>query len=286
MATTESAGGQCPECGGATASAGIDTVCETCGLVIATDAIDRGPDWRSFADDDTDPERAYPGDPNRGDRGLGSEMGHAGERDAADERRRTWHTQAKTDGRRARNRNYATSEVERVAAALDLSNSLAEQACAMFRRLQDDGETVGRDLDTLAATCVYSVSRIHQRGVTPDEVGGVARTDARRVARRHTWLCRTLDLATPPPDPRQRIRVVARECGVGDDVCDRAMALLDECDEGVVARGSPSTLAAALVYCAGGDVTQVEVAEAAGVTPAGLRDRRDVLVGRVGIFGG
>ena len=40
----------CPECSGnlATDTAQGETVCEDCGLVVETDEIDRGPEWRAF----------------------------------------------------------------------------------------------------------------------------------------------------------------------------------------------------------------------------------------------
>ena len=41
----------CPECEGRLRSTDTETVCSECGLVIDEDAIDRGPEWRSFDDD-------------------------------------------------------------------------------------------------------------------------------------------------------------------------------------------------------------------------------------------
>ncbi len=41
---------RCPECGGRVVSDAehAETVCEECGLVVAEDEIDRGPEWRAF----------------------------------------------------------------------------------------------------------------------------------------------------------------------------------------------------------------------------------------------
>lgn len=48
---------QCPECEGRLREQATETVCDDCGLVVAEDTIDRGPEWRSFADEETNRER-------------------------------------------------------------------------------------------------------------------------------------------------------------------------------------------------------------------------------------
>lgn len=47
----------CPECDGRVRREETETVCSQCGLVVTTDRLDRGPDWRSFDDEDGDPKR-------------------------------------------------------------------------------------------------------------------------------------------------------------------------------------------------------------------------------------
>ncbi len=69
---------QCPECNGSVERQGVESVCGSCGLVVGEDAIDPGPEWRSFEDDDTD--RARTGAPltrSRHDRGLSTKIGRS-----------------------------------------------------------------------------------------------------------------------------------------------------------------------------------------------------------------
>jgi transcription initiation factor TFIIIB Brf1 subunit/transcription initiation factor TFIIB len=42
----------CPECDGDVRASGDESVCAECGLVVSADRLDRGPEWRSFEDDD------------------------------------------------------------------------------------------------------------------------------------------------------------------------------------------------------------------------------------------
>jgi transcription initiation factor TFIIB len=53
----EPSSNSCPECNGCVATNAVETVCEDCGLVIADQQIDHGPEWRSFEDSDNNRER-------------------------------------------------------------------------------------------------------------------------------------------------------------------------------------------------------------------------------------
>lgn len=277
MATSNQAvrsGIVCPECGGRVQSDAAERVCTACGLVVESDRVDHGPEWRAFdAAERAEKKRTKASNRDHHDRGLGSNMGHANERSWRDRRRERLHRHSKAKTKKDRNRGYATGEMERIGNALEVGDSLVKQAKTLFRQVQDADKCIGRDLDTLAATCVYTVCRVHQRGVTPGEVATVARCEERGISRRHKWLCAELGLQVPPPDPRQRIRVVASECGVRHEDVRRVLDRVEELDDAEVCRGSPSVLAAALLYDAGVGLTQAEVSEAAGCTPTAIRQR-------------
>ena len=50
----DSSANPCPECGGHVITNSVETVCEDCGLVLESQPIDHGPEWRSFVDNETD----------------------------------------------------------------------------------------------------------------------------------------------------------------------------------------------------------------------------------------
>lgn len=282
MATSDlsasAVGEQCPECHGPVRPDGIDRVCESCGLVVETDDIDHGPEWRTFGDqDDRDKVRAAPANAELYDGGLGSEVGFANDRDDDGWRLHRQNRRAKWS-RENRTRAYAGGEVTRIAAALELGDDLRKQANRLFRQLHERGLCNGLNLDTLAATCVYTISRVHQRGLTPAEVAAVARTDAKPIARRHTWVCDELDVQAPPPSVEQRARMVVNRVDVSGDVLQAVLDRLDDLPDTEVHRGSPSTIVAAVIYAElSGYLTQTAVSEAAGVSPAALRNRLGVM---------
>jgi transcription initiation factor TFIIB len=266
MATSappSNSGTACPECNGRVRPHGIERVCSQCALVVDTDRIDRGPDWGR---DDTDApwdsgKHAKAAAPELADGGLGSVAPDLGVTDAAE-----W------QDRLTRNRAYATSEIRRIGSALELGLSTVREAQRTFVRLHKRDAVVGKDMDVLAATCLYTTLRKHQRGRTTDEVAAYARCDERPIARRHRWVCDELGLLVPPPDPKQRLRVVAGKLGAAHDTKRRALRAFERVDEAELSRGSHSTLAAAVLYDVG-PWTQADVAEAAGVSPKGLRKR-------------
>lgn len=267
--------GECPECSGNLTSNATETTCTSCGLVVEDSPIDHGPEWRAFTQRERNEKaRADPSNRDLNDRGLGSQITRTrGDRQHG--RLQVLHQRAK-GSKKDRNRGYATTEIQRIASALELSSSLTKQAKNLFRQLHTEGLVKGRDLDTLAATALYTTARMNKRGLTPADFEDVSRTDARTIARRHRDVCNDLDVPSPPPNVKQRIRVVAREAGVSEGARERALARFDDLDEYEQCRGAPSTLAAALLY-EEGRVSQATIADAAGRTPAALRNRLETL---------
>jgi transcription initiation factor TFIIB len=253
----------CPECAGRVRPHGVERVCSACGLVADTDALDRGPDWRhTDYDGPYNPAKhAAPTSDAMFNRGLGTDDSAFTRRQRSDAGQRT--------KRHARNRAYAMTELKRIGSALEVGMDMVRQAQYVFRQLHDDGKVHGREMDVLAPTCLYTTLRKHQRGRTPDELAAVARCEARLIARRHRWVCDELGLLVPPPDPEQRLRVVAGKLGASHDTKRKAIRLLARCEPG---GEKPSTLAAAVLYEVG-PWTQAEASEAAGVSAVALRER-------------
>lgn len=249
-------------------------VCPDCGLVLEDSPIDHGPDWRSFEGDESDPERAAPGNRNHPDRGLGSRVRWT-DYDADKRRRSRVNNHVRQESHKDRNRGYATGEIHRMTGGMDLPESVGERAKWLFRKLHED-RLKGQSLDVLAAACLYAACRERGMGRTPAEIAEVARCDAREIRRRVWTVAQTLGLELPPPDVGQRIRVVASRLSDDAMAVDRALRRLDGLDGNTITSGSPSTLAAALLYQSG-EWTQTDVADAADVSPTGLRKRRDAL---------
>ncbi|MFC6863361.1 transcription initiation factor IIB family protein [Halomicroarcula sp. GCM10025817] len=272
---------RCPECECAVEQDGHEAVCAECGLVVGEDPIDRGPEWRSFEDDDT--ERARTGAPltrSRHDRGLSTEIGRStrvkGRKRRQLARLRREHNRAQVRSKRERNQVYAFTEIRRIVGSLDLSDAIRDRACVLFESAQEADLLRGRSLEGFAAAGVYATCRTEGLARTVEELCAVARADESELRAAYDALNRELGLPTGPIDPREYVPRFATELELPTTVRKRAEELVDEArDRGLVAGRNPAGVAAACLYTAAGerdvDLTQAEAADVADVTPVTLR---------------
>ncbi|MFB6137494.1 MAG: transcription initiation factor IIB family protein [Halobacteriaceae archaeon] len=271
----------CPECDGALKVDRQETVCEGCGLVVDEDRLDRGPEWRSFADEDTDRSRTgAPLTRSRHDRGLSTEIGRSSRVKGRKRRRlarmRTQHNRAQISTKTDRNRVYGFTEIRRVVSQLSLPTDVREQSCVLFESAQEEGLLPGRSLEGFAAAAVYATCRTRSISRTVEEVVAVAKADENELRAAYDAMNRDLGLPTGPIDPAEYVPRFATDLDLPDAVERLARDLVAEAhDRSLVAGRNPCGVAAACLYTAarreGADLTQAAAADAAGVTPVTLR---------------
>ncbi|MFB6070339.1 MAG: transcription initiation factor IIB family protein [Halanaeroarchaeum sp.] len=274
----------CPECAGSLRTDRTETVCQNCGLVVAEDRIDRGPEWRSFADG---PNRERTGAPltrSRHDRGLSTEIGRStrvkGRKRRRMARMRTQHERAQITSTAERNRVYAYTEIRRLTGALSLPRSVRDQACVLFDSAQDADLLRGRSLEGFAGATVYAVCRTNGFARRLGEVEAVSRADERELRAAYDAMNRELGLQTGPVRPRTYLPRFAGELDLATAVERRAADLLEDAGADVDGR-NPAGVAAASLYVAarrvGSRITQAAAADVADVTPVTIRNAIDAL---------
>ena len=271
----------CPECKGRLRRTDTETVCHECGLVVEETAIDRGPEWRSFADDDTDPERCgAPLTRSRHDRGLTTEIGHStrlkGRKRRRIARMRRQHKRAQIGSKRERNQVYGFTEIRRIMGRLELPESLQERACVLFESSQEADLLQGRSIEGFAAAAVYAVCRTACVARTIDEVVADATATERELTAAYDAMNRELGLPTGPIDPAEYLARFASKLDVPTALERRARDLAGEATESGLAAGrDPSGVAAACLYTAtreaGYDLTQRELSDVADVSAVTIR---------------
>lgn len=281
----------CPECDGRLRTNGTETVCEDCGLVSAEDAIDRGPEWRSFDDEETDRRRTgAPLTRSRHDRGLSTEIGFGtgsnasyrsrltGRKRRQIARLRREHNRARISTKAKRNQVYGFTEIRRITASLSLPKSAKEQACTLFKSAQSEGLFQGRSLEGVAAASMYAICRTCSLARTVDEITAVSRADSDELQVAYDALNRELGLPTGPIEPTQYLPRYASKLDLETDIEQRATEHASALLEAEVVSGrNPSGVAAACLYNAAGErdewptVTQAQAAEVADVAPATIR---------------
>ncbi|MFB6210640.1 MAG: transcription initiation factor IIB family protein [Halobacteriales archaeon] len=291
----------CPECGSERSiyvEVDAEIICAACGFVRAEGLIDHGPEWRSFGTGDDDRRRVGgPLTERRHDRGL-TTMIDWRDRDANDRslsatkrrqfrRLRTWQQRIRTEGTGERNLQYAFSEIDRMASALDLPENVRETASVLYRRALNDDLIRGRSIEAMATGALYAACRLEELPRSLEEFAAVARIARRSIGRAYRYLSRELDLAIAPTDP---VRYVPRFCSALDAsaaIEREATRIVEQTTTAGISSGkSPTGFAAAAIYLASilheqdqpagvseAPFTQQEVAEVAGVCTVTLRKR-------------
>lgn len=272
----------CPECSGRLRSTESETVCSECGLVVAEDRIDRGPEWRSFADDDTNPERTgAPLTRSRHDRGLSTEIGRSTRLKGRKRRRiarlRRQHNRASIPTKRARNQVHGFTEIGRLTGQLELPEALEQRSCVLFESAQEGDLLRGRSIEGFAAASVYAVCRTDSVSRTLAEIVSIAAADENELKTAYDALNRELGLPTGPIDPREYLARFASKLDLPRVVEQRGRELAAEAREtGTVTGRNPSGVAAACLYTAAEEVgyhlTQAEAADVADVSAVTIRN--------------
>ena len=282
----------CPECGGKVIADDEhgETVCESCGLIIEEDSVDRGPEWRAFDAKEKD-EKSRVGAPTTNmmhDKGLSTNIDWrdkdaygnslSGKQRKKMQRLRKWNERFRTRDSKERNLKQALGEIDRMASALGLPENVRETASVIYRRALDENLLPGRSIEGVSTASVYAAAR--QAGVprSLDEITEVSRVEKSEIARTYRYVVRELGLEVKPADPESYVPRFASSLGLSEEAERRARELLQNAKEkGVHSGKSPVGLAAAAVYAAAlltnEKTTQAAVSEVADISEVTIRNR-------------
>jgi len=282
----------CPECSGnlVVDDEHGETVCQSCGLVVKEDSVDRGPEWRAFDAAEKD-EKSRVGAPTTNmmhDKGLSTNIDWR-DKDAYGnslsstqrqkmQRLRKWNERFRTRDSKERNLKQALGEIDRMASALGLPENVRETASVIYRRALDEDLLPGRSIEGVSTASVYAAAR--QAGVprSLDEITDVSRVGKSEIARTYRYVVRELGLEVAPADPESYVPRFASSLGLSEESERRARQLLQNAKEqGVHSGKSPVGLAAAAVYAAAlltnEKTTQAAVSDVADISEVTIRNR-------------
>ncbi len=288
---------RCSECGGDVVEDERrgETVCADCGLVIESDSIDHGPDWRTI-DDGERTNNSRVGAPRTKllhDEGLSSTIDWK-DKDAYGrslsakkrrrmERLRTWDERFRTKDHQERNLKQALGEIDRMGSALGLPDDVRETAGVIYRRALEDDLLPGRSIEAVATASLYAAARQAGAPRTLGEFASVSRVDETEFKRAYRYVVRELGLGVQPANPATYVGRFGSDLDVDDETERLARDLLRTGESaGVHVGKSPVGLAAAALYAAGllvnDRLTQSEVGEVADVSEVTIRNRYQELL--------
>jgi transcription initiation factor TFIIB len=282
----------CGECGGRLVkdSQHGERVCDDCGLVTEAGEIDHGPEWRGF-DATERRERSRVGAPTTDrlhDKGLSTSIGWQ-DKDAYGKalsarkrqqvsRLRTWNERFRTQDSRQRNLRQALGEIDRMASALGLADTVRETASVIYRRALEDDLLLGRSIEGIATAAVFGATKQAGTPRTIDEVTAVSRIDETEFMRAYRYITQELGLEIAPATPTQYLPRFVSDLDLSGETERRARELLDAGEAAGVHSGrNPVGLAAAALYAgamlANEKVTQERIAKVTDISTVTIRTR-------------
>jgi transcription initiation factor TFIIB len=287
----------CPECGGQIIRDEDhgETVCEDCGLVLDDEALDHGPEWRTFYAEEKDEKSRVgaPMTPLLHDKGLSTTIGWQN-KDAYGNtlsshqrqkmsRLRTWDERFRTKDAHERNLKHAFGEISRMASALGVAEPVQETAGVLYRRAVEEDLLPGRSIEAMATASLYGAARQQGTPRTLVECTTVSRVDKLPIQRAYRYLSQQLDLRIAPANPVEYVRQFASILEVSDEAERTARDLLDVAEAQDAHSGkSPAGLAAAALYAAthlaNEGLTQATVSDAAHISHVTIRNRYQELL--------
>jgi transcription initiation factor TFIIB len=222
------------------------------------------------------------------DKGLSTSIGR-GNRDAHGnrlssqkrqqiQRLRTWNERFRTRDARERNLKQALGEINRMASALGLPESVRETASVIYRRALGEDLLPGRSIEGVATAALYAAARMADTPRSLDELARVSRVDKDEIARTYRYVSRELGLEVEPADPTISLPRFVSELGLSDQLerCARELLTAGR-EQGRFSGNSPVGLAAAAIYAAsirtGEPVTQRAIASVSDITEVTIRNR-------------
>ena len=270
-----------------------ETICSKCGMIVL-DKIQNinQPEWRAFSNEEHE-NRSRTGFPSSlaiHDMGLATVIGKTN-RDAGGkkidaamhtsmQRLRTWDSRAHAS-RSDKSLIQALSELQTLKDKLTLPHMVVEKAAYIYRKVNDRKLARGRAVSGLIAASVYIACREMSTPRTLNDIATASNVRRKQLAKAFRFLVMEFDIKVPLADQTKCIAKVANKANLSEKTKRLAIRIMDEIkrkDDDILSAGkNPMALAATILYLSclktGENKTQVDIAEAAGVTEVTLRNR-------------
>lgn len=294
IATTAAATiAKCQSCGNdqiITDSESGEMICNKCGLVISDKLQEIGPEWRTFATDETG-GRTRTGPLQslaRHDMGLSTIIGRT-DRDANGNkldvamrtrmrRLKTWDSRSQIHTPTERSLQQAFFQLDVLKDKLGLSDVIVEKSAYIYRKAQARMMVRGRTISGVLAAAIYIACREMGAPRTLKDIATACNVKRKELSKDYRMLHSRLDLKIPQLEPMKCIAKVANIAKLGERTKRQAAEIMSNVTKKEISAGKdPMGLAASILYLSsiktGEIITQSDIARAAGVTEVTVRNR-------------
>lgn len=168
--------------------------------------------------------------------------------------------------------------LERIQDKLDVSDSVKETAAYIFRKAVEQKITTGRQLSSVIAASMYIACRNTKTLRNLNDISKAADIKRKKISQSYRAIVKQLDLKIPVVNQTNYISKISNTLEISAGTKNLALEILKKADAlGMVAGRDPVGMAAASIYYSGvirGDrLTQIQIANASGITGVTIRNR-------------
>jgi len=190
----------------------------------------------------------------------------------------TWDMRSKLHTPRDRSLKQAFFQLDVLRDKLGLSDGIVEKTAYIYRKAQSRNLTRGRTVSGIIAAAIYIACREMGAHRTLDDIATACNIKRKELSKDFRVLHTRLDLKIPPTDPMKCIAKVANKVKLSDKTKRKAVEIMNNVMKEEISAGKdPMGLAASVLYLSSiknkDNVTQSNIAEAAGVTEVTVRSR-------------
>lgn len=233
-----------------------DTVCSECGLVLESHSIDETSEWRTFANEsnDNDPVRVGgPTNPLLSDGGLSTVIskpnGTTGDYLSSSLGR--WQNRGSNPDRGL---ILAFKTIATMADRLGLVSTIKDRASEIYKKVEDQKSSRGRNQDAILAACLYIACRQEDKPRTVKEICSVANGATKKeIGRAKEYIMKQLEVEMGQAVDIGTIHAgdfLRRFCsnlGMNNQAMKAAQEAVQKSEE-IDIRRSPISIAAAVIY--------------------------------------
>src|ERR1051325_9463701 len=274
-----------------------ETICSKCGMIVSDKILNiNQPEWRAFSNEEHE-NRSRTGIPSSlaiHDMGLATVIGKTN-RDAGGkkidaamhtsmQRLRTWDSRAHVR-RSDKSLIQALNELQILKDKLALPYVVVEKAAYIYRKAHDRKLARGRAVSGLIAASAYIACREMSTTRTLNDVAAASNIRRKQLTKAYRFLVMELSIKIPLADQTKCINKIANKANLSEKTKRHAIRIMDvikrkdDGDDALLysAGKNPMGFAGTILYLSclktGENKTQVDIAEAAGVTEVTLRNR-------------
>jgi transcription initiation factor TFIIB len=192
---------------------------------------------------------------------------------------RKWNSYTISGEPQRTNQAKAMGCIDQIVRAVGLPESVAREACEIYRRRLKRGIVRSRSIASMAAASVLVACNLVGATFPPEEIEKLKRTpNGKFIGHYHKMLLRDLNMRVTATDPSREVSRIAGKAGISGRVERKSLEILALVKDNAMLAGKRSaSIAAAALYVAsiqsGERTNQMHLAFAAGVTPITIRKR-------------